>query len=120
MVATQLTGEGPARERQRAIGTVGTIARLATGGFLIAWAVWAATRGDLQLHEVLLGVVGVPAIVMATVLTVKRILGTSAYLNATGPVGTVINLGMIVALLAIPWTSEIAYFFYGIPMFLAA
>ena len=120
MAATQLTGESPVRERQRAIGPVGTIARLATGGLLIALAVWAATRGDLQLHEVLLGVVGLPVIVMATVLTVKRILGTSAYLNATGPVGTIANLGMIVALFAIPWTSEIAYFFYGIPMFLAA
>ena len=120
MAATNLTRERDVGERRRAIGPVGTIARLATGGGLIALTVWAASRGDLQVHEVLLGVVGLPVIVMATVLTVKRVLGTSAYLNATGPVGTLANLGMIVALLAAPWTSEIAYFFYGIPLFLAA
>ena len=57
---------------------------------------------------------------MATVLTAKRLLCTSVHLNATGPVGTLINLGTIVALFAISWTTEIAYFFYGIPMFLAA
>jgi len=107
-------------ERRRAIGPIGTIARLATGGCLIALIVLAATRGDLQVHEVLLGVVGLPVMVIATVLTVTRIFGTTAHLNATGPVGTLINLGMIVALLAVPQTSEIAYFFYGIPMFLAA
>ncbi len=73
-----------------------------------------------EVHEVLLGVVGLPAIVMATVLTVKRVLGTSAHLDATGRIGTLLNLGMIVALFIIPWTSEIAYLFYGIPMFLAA
>ena len=120
MAAANMTRESPVSGRRRAIGPAGTIARLATGGFLIAQAVFAATRGDLQVHEVLLGVVGLPLIVMATVLTVKRVLGTSAYLNATGPVGTVINLGIIVTLFVIPWTSDIAYFFYGIPMFLAA
>ena len=120
MAATNLTREHDVVERGRAIGPVGTIARLATGAGLIALAAWAATRGDLQVHEVLLGVVGLPLMVMATVLTVKRVLGTSAYLNATGPVGTLANLGMIVTLWATPWTSEIAYFFYGIPLFLAA
>ena len=120
MAATSTTKEHAVGERRRAIGPVGTIARLCTGGCLIALAVGAATRGDLQVYEVLLGVVGLPIVVIATVLTVKRVLGTSAHLNATGPVGTLINFGMIVALLAIPWTSEIAYFFYGIPMFLAA
>ena len=120
MTATDLTRERAVGERRRAIGPVGTIARLSTGGFLIALAVLAATRGELQIHEVFLGVVGLPVIVMATVLTAKRVLGTSADLNATRPLGTLINLGMIVALFAVPWTSEIAYFFYGIPMFLAA
>ncbi len=120
MAATNLTREREVGERRRAIGRVGTIARLATGGGLIALIVWAATRGDLLVHEVFLGVVGLPVIVIATVLTVKRVLGTSAHLSATGPVGTLTNFGMIVALFAVPGTSEIAYFFYGIPMFLAA
>ena len=120
MAATHLMRERPVGERRRAIGPVGTIARLATGGFLIAMAVSAATAGDLRIHEAAIGVVGLPSIVMATVLTVKRVLGTSAHLNATEPVGTATNLGIIVGLFVMPWTSEIAYFFYGIPMFLAA
>ena len=115
-----MTSANHVGERRRAIGPIGTIARLATGVGLMALAVLAATRGDLQVYEVLLGVVGLPVIVMATVLIIKRVLGTSAHLNATGPVGTLLNLGMIVTLFSIPWTTEIAYFFYGIPMFLAA
>ena len=58
MAATNMTREREVVERGRAIGPVGTIARLATGAGLIALAAWAATRGDLQVHEVLLGVVG--------------------------------------------------------------
>ena len=120
MALTDFTTQDTVGTRRRSIGPVGTVARLVTGGGLIALIVWAVTRGDLQVHEVFLGVVGLPLIVMATILTVKRVLGTSAYLNAAGPVGTLSNLGIIVALFAVPWTSEIAYFFYGIPMFLAA
>jgi len=120
MVAANISGPGDAGERRRAIGPIGTVARLATGIGLMVLAVLAATRGDLQVYEVLLGVIGLPVIVMATVLTAKPVLGTSAHLNATGPVGTSINCATIVALFVLPWTTEIAYFFYGIPMFLAA
>ena len=109
-----------AAKTRRLIGPAGTVARLATGVGLFGLAAWAAVRGDLQIHEAVVGVVGLPAMVMATVLTAKRLLGTSAHLNATGPIGTLTNLGTIVALFVIPWTTEIAYFFYGIPMFLAA
>ena len=104
----------------RAIGPIGTIARIATGLWLLSLVGWAAARGDLQIHEVVLGLVGLPTIVMLVVVASQRVLGTSAYLRATGPIGTLVNLSMIVALFAIPWTSEIAYFFYGVPMFLAA
>lgn len=119
MGATSIT-ESNMGERRRAIGPIGTIARLATGVGLMVLATLAAFRGDLQVHEVLLGIVGLPVIVMATVLAIKRGLGTSAHLNATGTIGTGTNLAMIVALFVVPWTTEIAYFFYGIPIFLAA
>ena len=120
-MATWQLAEGKTnRDEGRAIGPIGTIARIATGLWLFSLAGWAAARGDLQLHEVFLGLVGLPAIVMLVVIASQRVLGTSAYLRATGPVGTLINLSMIVALFAIPWTTEIAYFFYGVPMFLAA
>ncbi len=104
----------------RAIGPIGTIARIVTGLGLFSLVGWAAARGDLQIYEVLLGLVGLPIIVMLVVVVSQRVLNTTAYLSATGLVGTLINFSMIVALLAIPWTSEIAYFFYGVPMFLAA
>ncbi len=108
------------RGEGRAIGPIGTIARIATGLWLFSLVGLAAARGDLQIHEVALGLVGLPMIVILVVVTSQRVLGISAYLSATGPVGTLVNLSMIVALFAIPWTSEIAYFFYGVPMFLAA
>ena len=109
-----------ADKTRRFIGPAGTIARLATGVGLLGLAAWAAVRGDLQIHEVVVGVLGLPAIVMATVLAAKRLLGTSTHLNAHGPIGTLVNLGTIVALFVIPWTTESAYFFYGVPMFIAA
>ena len=104
----------------RAIGPIGTAARIVTGLCLFSFTGWAAVRGELQIYEVLLGLVGLPIFVMLVVVASQRVLGTSAYLRATGPVGTLINFSMIVALFAIPWTAEIAYFFYGVPMFLAA
>lgn len=109
-----------AAKTKRLIGPAGSIARLASGVGLIGLAAWAAVRGDLQIHEVVVGVVGLPALVMLTVFLVKRVLGTSAYLNATGSSGHITNFGIVAALLIIPWTREIAFLFYGIPMFLAA
>ena len=104
----------------RAIGPIGTTARIVTGLCLFSLLGWAAARGDLRTYEVLLGLVGLPIIVMLVVIASQRVLGTTAYLSATGRVGTLLNLSMIVALFAVPWTTEIAYIFYGVPMFLAA
>ena len=104
----------------RAIGPIGTAASIVTGLCLFSLTGWAAARGELQIYEVLLGLVGLPIIVMLVVVASQRVLGTTAYLSATGRIGTLTNLGMIVALFALPWTTEIAYIFYGVPMFLAA
>ena len=120
MATRQMAGGAINRGEGRATGPIGTTARVATGLWLFSSIGWAAARGDLQIHEVLLGLVGLPIIVMLVVVASQRVLGTSAYLRATGPVGTITNLSMIVALFATPWTTEIAYFFYGVPMFLAA
>ena len=108
-MATRQLAEGKAtRGEGRAIGPIGTTARVATGLWLFSSIGWAAARGDLQIHEVLLGLVGLPIIVMLVVVASQRVLGTSAYLRATGPVGTMTNLSMIVALFATPWTTEIS------------
>ena len=117
--AQALSGETDAN-KQRGIGPIGTVARIATGLGLFGLATWAGVRGELQWYEVFVGLVVLPAIVMAGVLVSKRILGTSSYLRATGPVSTFINLAIIVALFANPFTTNIAYIFYGVPMFLAA
>ena len=120
MATRQMAGGAINRGEGRAIGPIGTTARVATGLWLFSSIGWAAARGDLQIHEVLLGLVGLPIIVMLVVVASQRVIGTSTYLRATGPVGTMTNLSMILALFATPWTTEIAYFFYGVPMFLAA
>ena len=87
---------------------------------MLGLAAWAGLRGDLQWYEVFVGLVGLPAVVMTIVVVTKQILGTSSYLQATGPVGTFINLAIIVALYSNPFTTNIAFMFYGVPMFLAA
>ena len=67
-----------------------------------------------------MGFAGLPAIMMAIVVVNRRILGTSSYLEATGPAGTIINLAIIAALFLTSFTTDIAFIFYGVPLFLAA
>ena len=119
-MATQQISKQVREDPGRAIGPAGTIARLATGLWLVSAAGWAAQRGDLGWYEAFLGFVGFPVIVMLIVMASQRVLGTSSYLRATGPIGTAINLGIIAVLFLVPYTSDIALIFYGVPMFLAA
>ena len=119
MRTEQMTAS-PVTRAERGIGSMGTIARVATGLGLLFLAGLAAHRGDLQWFEAFIGLIGLPLLVMGIVVATKRILGTSSYLQATGSIGTLVNLSIIAALFVVPWTTEIAYFFYGIPMFIAA
>ena len=126
MATQEFTAERIATARRRAIGPIGTVARIATGVYLLSeafgmnlffggptfsWPTW---------QEMALGFVGFPAIVMLIVIASQRVLGTTFYLGATGPVGTLTNLGIIAVLFLNPYTNAIAHIFYGVPMLLAA
>ena len=120
MTNAQALSKQTSEKKERGIGPMGTVARIATGLGLFGLAAWAGLRGDLQWYEVFMGLAGRPAVVMAIVVVSKRVLGTSSDLEATGPAGTFINLTIIAALFVTPFTTDIAYIFYGVPMFLAA
>ncbi len=106
-------GQVPVKPR-RSIGPIGTVARLATA---VGLGVMVASAG-VGWYEAVLSFVGLPAVVMLIVIVSRRLLRTSAYLNATGPWGTLANLAMIVALFAV--LPQVAAIFYGVPMLLAA
>ena len=126
MITQELSTERMATTRRRGIGPMGTVARVGTGLFLLSQAFGvnlffgAPTFSWPSWQEMALGFVGFPAIVMLVVIALQRVLGTTSYLRATGPIGTLTNLGIIAVLFLNPYTNVIAHIFYGVPMLLAA
>jgi hypothetical protein len=109
--------------RRRAIGLLGTLARLAVGGWLLV-DVGAAFTLD-EWYEPVLGLLVFPAIVLSGQWL--RLRFTSVPLRATGPVGHLVNVAIFLALYLTPWyfpplafTSDAALYFYGASMLLAA
>jgi hypothetical protein len=102
-------------ERGRAIGVFGTLARVVCGLGLL-YLPWL--DDGLQLHDVLLGLVGFPAIVL--LWQWLRLRRTAAPLRATGVVGHLVNCGIAAVLLLTPATADAADLFYGTSMLLAA
>jgi hypothetical protein len=109
--------------RRRAIGLLGTLARLAVGSWMLA-SVIAAFHLD-EWYEPVLGLLVFPAIVMLGQWL--RLRSTSTPLRATGPVGHLVNAAIFLALYLTPWyfpplafTSDATVYFYGASMLLAA
>lgn len=127
---TQISKQSPpehteqvAPERGRAISTLGTLARLAVGGWLLI-DVAAAFRLD-EWYEPVLGLLVFPAILMLGQWL--RLRYTSTPLRATGSVGHLVNVAIFLALYLTPryfpplaFTSDAALYFYGASMLLAA
>ena len=118
MTTKQLT-----TRRGRAIGVVGTLARLVVGGWLLI-DVAAAFQVD-EWYEPVLGLLVFPAILLLGQWL--RLRYTSAPLRATGPVGHLVNAAIFLALYLTPWyypplafTSDATLYFYGASMLLAA
>ena len=118
MTTKQLT-----TRRGRAIGVVGTLARLVVGGWLLV-DVAAAFQWD-EWYEPVLGLLVFPAILMLGQWL--RLRYTSAPLRVTGPIGHLVNAAIFLALYLTPWyfppltfTSDAALYFYGAAMLLAA
>jgi hypothetical protein len=105
----------------RAIGPLGTAARILVG----AWMLGSVIAAGLEPLEWALGLVAFPAVLLAWQwLRARR---TSRRLVATGPVGHALTIAVFLALYLTPRyasdlvvTSDAALIFFGLSMLLAA
>jgi hypothetical protein len=116
MTATQLDTQPS--DRHRAIGPLGTTARILVGGLLVASVTWGHLTRGFHLSAWLLGLAGFPALVLAGQwLRARR---TPTPLRATGPVAHALNVAVFLVLYLLEPTSDAALLFYGASMWLAA
>jgi hypothetical protein len=105
------------RTEPRAIGPVGTWARLLFGlAFVLLGLLLGG--GGIEWTALLLGVVAFPAVLGAAQLL--RLSIVRARLWATGRAASCVNLGLLAILLAIPATSRPTFVFLGVSMLVAA
>jgi hypothetical protein len=103
----------------RRIGPVGTVVRTLGGLGLIYLA--GAVDGlpwDVDWYDPIVGFVVLPLIMVAVGLGVRRY--ASRPIRLTGPLGTALNLALIVALVSTDYTAGGAILFYGASMLVAA
>jgi hypothetical protein len=105
-------------DRRRRIGPVGTAARLLVGALLLGSVVQGHLARGLHLSSWALGLLGLPALVLA--LQWLRARRTPTPLEATGPVSHALNLAVFLALYLLEATSDAALIFYGTSMLVAA
>ncbi|MFL6272830.1 MAG: hypothetical protein ACJ75A_22350 [Actinomycetes bacterium] len=107
MTATQLdTHPGG---RQRAIGPLGTTARVLIGGLLLASVTWGHLTRGFHPSAWLLGLLGFPALLVAGQwLRARR---TPTPLRATGLVAHALNVAVFVVLYLWEPTSDAALLF---------
>ena len=99
----------------RAIGPVGTIARVAVAAGLVATAF---VVGEVRWSEAVLGLVAFPAVqVLAHLIRLRFSL---APLQATGPVGHLVNCLVLGVLLVVPATRDATVLWLAGSMLLAA
>jgi hypothetical protein len=118
---------------RRHIGPIGTTARVVLGVFLVGYGLLGGTlvvshghwRTGFEAPGVVLGLIGFPALLL--VWQWMRARRDATRFEATGPVGTAINMAVFLALFLTPWyapafsfTSDAAVVFYGASMLLAA
>jgi hypothetical protein len=96
-------------------GPFGTIARIAVGLGLIALAV---ILDGVGWRDLALGLIGIPAVVLLGQLV--RLQVTRTPLRATGPVGHLLNIVVVAALLVPSATRPAALVWLGVSMLLAA
>jgi hypothetical protein len=104
--------------RRRAIGPLGTAARLLVGLGLLGSVAWGHLARGFHPWSWALGLLGFPALLVA--LQWLRARRTPAPLRATGPAGHAGNLAVLVALYLWEPTSDATLVFYGASMLLAA
>ena len=120
-------------ESRRHIGPIGTTARVVIGLFLVVYGLLGGTlvvsqgqiRTGFEPLGVLIGLIGFPALLLSWQwLRARR---DASRFEATGPMGTAINMVIFLALFLTPWyarpfsfLSDAALVFYGASMLLAA
>jgi hypothetical protein len=102
-------------ERGRAIGPLGTLARVAVGLGLVALEV---ALGALEWTETALGLVGFPAVLLLAQLV--RLRWSRGPLRATGPAGLLLNCAILAVLLVAPMTRDATVLWLGASMLVAA
>ena len=105
-------------ESSRGMGALGTVARVAAGGAMVASVVEGHISGDFHLAPWVLGLAVIPAIVVAGHSWAGR--RAPDRLRTTGPVGHCAPLVAFLALYALDATSDAALLFFGGSMLLAA
>jgi hypothetical protein len=103
----------------RGIAPVGTVVRILGGLGLIYLA--GAADGlpwDVDWYDPIVGFVVLPLIMVALALGVRRY--ASRPIRLTGPLGTLLNLAVIVGLVSSEYTAGGAILFYGASMLVAA
>ena len=104
MTATHVNHQGTGR--RRAIGPLGTTARVLVGGLRVGSVTWGHLTRGFHLSAWLLGLVGFPALLVAGQwLRTRR---TPTPLRATGPVAHALNVAVFVALYLLEPTSDAA------------
>jgi hypothetical protein len=112
-----MTCSRPARK----IGAIGTATRVLSGLALLALAYLnrpAGVLGGLQLHDLVIGLVALPALSVAVGLGARRYL--NGPMRFTGIAGTAVNLGALAVLFGNHYTAGAAALFYGGTLLLAA
>lgn len=105
----------------RRIGGIGTAARVLVGLALLALVFFEQPPGligGLELHDIILGLVVLPALMVATGLLGVRY--GDGPLLFTGAAGAAANCVLVIALFVIPYTTGAAALFYGVSMLVAA
>ncbi len=106
-----------AGKRRRAMGPVGTAARIGLALFVGIVFYRVTSSGELQWHTPVLGLVVFQAITLLVFMTWQRVRRTP--IQGNGPWGTIINHVIIFGLVAVPFTSLAAGLFYGSSVLLA-
>ncbi len=101
--------------RTRAIGPIGTIARIVVGIGLIVLAI---KLDGVGWSDVALGLLGIPALLLLGQLARLRV--TRAPLRAIGPIGHLVNCVLVAALLVPSATRPGTLVWLGVSMVLAA
>lgn len=113
--------DGRVKGTARGIGPIGTGARIVGGLALLALAVAGRPAGllwGLRLHELLLGLVVLPAVSLTIGLLARGY--ADGPLRLTGPAWIAANLVVIVGLFATPYTAGGVALFYGTSLLIAA